>query len=469
MKSIKKFFYFVVIILFVGALIYVYPEIEWTSPKVDIKLASDYVGLKPFDVRVRDKGKGLKRVTISLKDENGESILVDKVYDSPVKEDSFNIGLDPKKLGIKSGPAELTVSAEDRSHIKLFRGNKTEVRKKIKIDLVPPKAEIVSGDQYINHGGSGLVIYRTSEDATRSGVEVGEYFFPGHSGYFEDPNIYLAFFAFPYTLSPSDSISLIAEDAAGNTKTVNIPHKLKNVIYKKSDINVSDNFIESKMAPLLDEDSSKDQEDLKAIFLKVNRDLRKKDNDEIKKIGEKTSEQILWNGEFHQLTNSQVEANFADDRTYFLNGEPIDEQYHLGYDLAVTKRYPVEAANNGVVVFAGDLGIYGNAVILDHGMGISTLYGHLSSIDVNVGDVIKKRQIIGKTGETGLAAGDHLHYGVYVDGVPVRPIEWWDQKWINDNIMKKIKEAEAEFKTTQRADGSAPNNVSNENEVKEEN
>ncbi|MGB7292740.1 MAG: M23 family metallopeptidase, partial [Thermodesulfobacteriota bacterium] len=206
---------------------------------------------------------------------------------------------------------------------------------------------------------------------------------------------------------------------------------------------------------------------LKVIFLKVNRDLRKKNNDDIKKIGEKTSEQILWNGEFHQLTNSQVEANFADDRTYFFNGEPIDEQYHLGYDLAVTKRYPVEAANDGVVVFAGDLGIYGNTVILDHGMGISTLYGHLSSIDVNVDDVVKKKQIVGKTGETGLAAGDHLHYGVYVNGVPVRPIEWWDQKWINDNILKKIKEAEAEFKTTKRADGSPPSDVSQEKEVKE--
>lgn len=468
MKSIKKFFYFMVIILFIGAVIYIYPEIEWSSPKIDIKLASDYVGLKPFDVQVKDKGKGLKRVTVSLKDQNGESILIDKVYDSPVKEDSFTIGLDPKKLGIKGGPAQLTVSAEDRSHLKLFRGNRTRLDKKIKIDLVAPKAEVVSGDQYINHGGSGLVIYKTSEDATRSGVEVGEYFFPGHSGYFDDPNIYLAFFAFPYTLTPDDSISLIAEDAAGNKKTVNIPHKLKNVIYKKSDINVSDNFIENKMASLLGKDSSEDQ-DLKAIFLKVNRDLRKKNNDEIREIGEKTSEQILWNGEFHQLTNSQVEANFADDRTYFLNGEPVDEQYHLGYDLAVTKRYPVEAANDGVVAFAGDLGIYGNTVILDHGMGISTLYGHLSSIDVNVGDVIKKEQIIGKTGETGLAAGDHLHYGVYVDGVPVRPIEWWDQKWINDNIMKKIKEAEAEFKTAQRPNGSAPSDAPKENEAKEEN
>ena len=100
--------------------------------------------------------------------------------------------------------------------------------------------------------------------------------------------------------------------------------------------------------------------------------------------------------------------------------------------------YPVEAANSGTVAFVGDLGIYGNTVILDHGLGLFTLYSHLSSIDVKVGDPIKQRQIIGKTGETGLAAGDHLHYGVYLNGVAILPVEWWDQKWINDNIQPKL-------------------------------
>jgi murein DD-endopeptidase MepM/ murein hydrolase activator NlpD len=90
------------------------------------------------------------------------------------------------------------------------------------------------------------------------------------------------------------------------------------------------------------------------------------------------------------------------------------------------------------VAFTGDLGLYGNAVILDHGLGLFTLYGHLSSIDVKPGDSISARQIIGKTGETGFAGGDHLHFGVYLDGVPVLPVEWWDAKWINDNITPKL-------------------------------
>ena len=155
-------------------------------------------------------------------------------------------------------------------------------------------------------------------------------------------------------------------------------------------------------------------------------------------ITSKATPSMLWQGAFSQLSNSKVEANFADQRTYVYNKEPIDTAYHLGYDLSVTKNYPVEAANSGNAVFAGELGIYGNTVILDHGLGLFTLYSHLSSIDVKAGDAVKQRQILGKTGETGLAAGDHLHFGVYLAGVAVLPVEWWDAKWIRDNIEPKL-------------------------------
>jgi murein DD-endopeptidase MepM/ murein hydrolase activator NlpD len=155
-------------------------------------------------------------------------------------------------------------------------------------------------------------------------------------------------------------------------------------------------------------------------------------------VTKKASPALLWKGAFVQLSNSKVEANFADLRTYTYNGETLDTAYHLGYDLSVTKRYPVEAANSGTVAFADNLGIYGNAVMLDHGLGLFTLYGHLSTIDVKVGDKVEQRGILGRSGETGLAAGDHLHYGVYLHGVAVLPVEWWDGKWINDNITPKL-------------------------------
>lgn len=439
----KKFFYILLLVLIVGGLIYAYPEIEWSSPKVDIKLQSENIGTRPFDIEIVDEGKGLKSVKVLLSGEHGESILVNKDYPEGVNGDKITIKLDPKKLGVKGGPAELKVSAEDRSRLKIFSGNTTTVKMDVNLDLVPPKLDIISTDQYLNQGGSGLVVYKASPDTVNSGVTVGDYFFPGYKANFKDEDVHMAFFAYPYDLEAGENVTLIAQDQAGNEKTSNISYRLRNINYRKSNINISENFVDNIMVPLMEEDSSGLSR--KEIFLKVNNEMRKKNNATIHDVGTKSEGVIMWDGPFHQLSNSKVEANFADERTYILNEEPIDKQFHLGYDLAVTKRYPIEAANGGVIVYADPLGIYGNTVMIDHGMGVLTLYGHMSTIDVEVGDKVAKNDIIGRTGETGLAAGDHLHYGIYINGVAVRPVEWWDKKWIDDNVILKINQATGEF------------------------
>jgi murein DD-endopeptidase MepM/ murein hydrolase activator NlpD len=119
----------------------------------------------------------------------------------------------------------------------------------------------------------------------------------------------------------------------------------------------------------------------------------------------------------------------------------VDTQIHFGYDLAAVQQGPVPAANSGVVVFAGPLSIYGNVVVVDHGLGLQTLYAHLSSIDVKEGDEVAKEQELGRTGSTGLALGDHLHYEVLINGVSVTPLEWWDAKWIRDHVGRPLHEA----------------------------
>jgi murein DD-endopeptidase MepM/ murein hydrolase activator NlpD len=308
-----------------------------------------------------------------------------------------------------------------------------------------------SRNHYLTHGGAGLVIYTVSADAARSGVQVGDYFFPGQPGYFATPDLYLAFFAYPYNVDQGKNVVVLAEDAAGNTREARFIYRVKTVPYRTSTLHISNEFIGRKILPLLGGDAPPPLEP-KEVFLKVNRDLRKVNDATIQRFGENSRHELLWHGAFHQLTNSQVEANFADARTYIYAGEAIDHQYHLGYDLAVTRHYPIEAANDGVVAFAGDLGIYGNTVVIDHGYGVHTLYGHMSAIDVHVGGKVQKKQRIGRTGETGLATGDHLHYGVYIHGVPVRPEEWWDEHWINDNILDKIRQAadESGARTSQR-------------------
>lgn len=105
---------------------------------------------------------------------------------------------------------------------------------------------------------------------------------------------------------------------------------------------------------------------------------------------------------------------------------PVLNSYitHTGIDIAANYDMPIIAAKDGTVIMAGWQGGYGNAVVIYHGSGISTLYGHSSKVLVNPGDVVKTGDIIAKIGSTGLSTGPHLHFEVRKDGIPKNPLEY---------------------------------------------
>jgi murein DD-endopeptidase MepM/ murein hydrolase activator NlpD len=435
--AIKKIVFILMVLAVVAGGYFVLPKFEWNAPHVKLTPDTDVLALKPIEVEVTERGTGLESLTVTLTTGGTEHALVNEKYDQPVMQKKVTVAVTAKLTGVKEGPAVLRISARDRSLWRFFRGNLTVIEKNLTIDITPPTLELLADDPYVNFGGVGVIAYKPSPDTIKSGVQIGKYFFPGYKGQTKDPGTYLVFFAHPYDVPEAEKAILIATDKAGNTRQMALAYTLKNVKYKKSTIAISDEFIQSKVAPLVTDVAAR-QKGPKEIFIVVNRALRKENDDKIRTVGQKSADKLLWSGVFSQLTNSKVEANFADARTYTYQGESIDNAYHLGFDLSVTKRYPVEASNSGVVAFTGDLGIYGNTVMIDHGLGLATLYGHLSSIDVKEGEPVKQKQIIGKSGETGLAAGDHLHFGVYLNGVAVLPIEWWDEKWIRDNVTPKL-------------------------------
>ena len=424
----------IVIAAVAGGGYYLWPRIESERPQIVITPSIDTMGLAPLEIQVTDKGTGLKSVTATLSQSGTDHNLASEQFARPVTERKIAVAL-TKVPGLKDGPAVIRVTARDAA---LWSGNESVLEKNLMIDTTPPTLELIADDRYVNFGGVGAIVYKASSDTATSGIKVGDHFFPGFAGQVKGhPDYFLALFAHPYDVAPETKATLVATDNAGNTREMRLAYELKNVKYRKSTLSVSENFLQNKVAPLLTESAAR-QAPPKDVFVAVNKQLRQENDKRIADVTRKTTPALLWKGAFSQLSNSKVEANFADQRTYVYNGEAIDTAYHLGYDLSVTKNYPVEAANGGTVVFAGDLGIYGNTVILDHGLGLFTLYGHLSSIDVKAGDSVTRRQVLGKTGETGLAAGDHLHFGVYLDGVAVLPVEWWDQKWIDDNITPKL-------------------------------
>ena len=132
-------------------------------------------------------------------------------------------------------------------------------------------------------------------------------------------------------------------------------------------------------------------------------------------------------------------AAFGDRRTYTYDGKVVDQQVHLGVDLASTAQCPIPAANAGRVVFADPLGIHGFTVVLDHGLGLFSMYCHLSQIDVAMSQDVTRGQTLGLSGATGLAGGDHLHFAMLIHGAFVNPVEWWDDHWIRDNVELKTR------------------------------
>ena len=416
---------------------YLRPRFEADPPQISLAPAADVIGLAPIELQVTDKGTGLISVTATLSQGGTDHPLAAEKFSQPVGEKKIIVAL-AKVPGVKEGPAVLRITARDASLWHLFKGNETVLAKNVTIDITPPTLDLIADDRYVNFGGVGVIVYKPSADTATSGVKMGDHFFPGFAGQVKDhPDYFLALFAHPYNAAPEARPTLVATDKAGNTREMRLAYELKNVKYKKSTIDISDNFLHNKIVPLI-EDAAARQATPQEQFVAVNKTLRKVNEDRITEVTKQATPQMLWKDAFVQLSNSKVEANFADYRTYTYKGEPVDHADHLGYDLSVTKHYPVEASNAGKIAFAGPLGIYGNAVIIDHGLGLFSLYGHLSAIDVKVGDSVTKRQVLGKTGETGLAAGDHLHFGIYLDGLPVLPVEWWDQKWIDDNFTPKL-------------------------------
>ena len=350
---------------------------------------------------------------------------------------------------LKAGTASITVTAVRPVLFELRESASTATRD-IEVRLTPPQIGASSQFHYINHGGAEMVVYRVTPADAASGVRVGEHEYPGFPATgagvaTTDPGLRVAFFALLWDQDVNTPVTLFARDGIGNESAANFDHRVFEKSFRASRIDVSDDFLARVVPPILQSSPDfrvDDPSNLLASYLRINRDMRAENNARIKALAAQTAPEILWEGAFKQLINTAVESGFADQRTYIHDGQEIDRQVHLGFDLASTTAAPVLAANRGRVVHASWLGIYGNCVILDHGMGLQSLYAHLSQISVNVGDSVTTDQQLGRSGSTGLAGGDHLHFTMLLNGNAVTPVDWWSAQWVEDRIMRKLREAE---------------------------
>ncbi len=391
-------------------------------------------------LEVSDTGSGLRDLTATIGVQGKEEPLLVQHWSGSwlrggrAGSEHVEVAVDPKALGLKEGTTSLHVVAHDWSWRGVFTGNETVVDLPVTVQLRPPRVSIENGITYLERGGSGLVAYSIDQPVIRDGVEVGGVFFPG----FPAPGggkRRLALFAIPRDAPPDPPIQVVAVDQVGNRAAVGWATRLKEREFLNVDLNLPPTFMQHKV-PELAQNVGIDVGDPVPTFQRINSEIRAANEKKIREILHQAdrSTEKLWDGPFEQLRNSKVTSHFAERRSYFVDGQKISEAIHYGYDLATVAGGPVTASNRGRVIYADDLGIYGNCVLIDHGLGLTSLYGHLSRIDVKPGDRVEKGQQLGISGSTGLAGGDHLHFAILVDDVYVDPVEWWDPKWVHEKI-----------------------------------
>jgi murein DD-endopeptidase MepM/ murein hydrolase activator NlpD len=433
----------VLALLAAGAIFVGFRMLFAPRPQISLGGPFDLVGRNaPLILNVKDRA-GLKSLRASVAQGGGEQVVVDETYDPPRTDVqvTWAPARDPK-VRLKEGPGRLTVTARNVSWGNFFRGRSSTLTKEFTARLVPPRLEVLTRQHYVNQGGCDMVVYKVTPAGVESGVVAGQAFFkgfplPGAS----DPAVHFALFALPYDADPATAIRVRARDEAQNESLMGFWLKVFPKTFRTREIDLEDSFLNKVVPEIMSQTPSiTDQGDLLKNFLAINRDLRKANNQAISQLAARSKPEFLWKEPFRQLSNSQVEAAFADHRIYRYQGKEVDRQDHLGYDLATVARSPVAAANDGVVIMSEFFGIYGNTIVIDHGYGLLSLYGHLSAFDVKEGDHVQRGQTIAQSGETGLAGGDHLHFSMILQGTQVDAREWWDPHWIHDRIQAKLEE-----------------------------
>ena len=335
------------------------------------------------------------------------------------------------------GPATIEVAASGASTW-LFSAQETVERLEIPVRLTPPALAVTTREIYVTQGGAEVVTYTVGPTSIRDGVQAGAWFFKGYPHPNGEPNARIALFAVPYDMNAVDGVQLIAEDDVGNRVGLPFIENFRAKPFSTDIINVSKRVMQ-KVVPKIRARTPDlpDKGNLLDNYVFINSSLRKANNARLLAIAEKTQPRFLWKKPFVQMS-AKVVSGFADRRTYRFEGKNIDQQDHLGFDLASVRHAEIPAANNGIVVMAEYLGIYGNTIVIDHGLGLMSLYAHCSSVEVKVGDEVTRGQTIARTGSTGLALGDHLHFTMLLGGLPVSALEWWDGHWIGDRIARKL-------------------------------
>ena len=419
------------------------------APEISIELALPGIGKRtPIRIVVSEPKRGLKALSVEFVQGERVDVLASRRYvpiepwkfwGERTRKDELALEVGSETLEqIQEGPAVIRVIADRASS--WLRYPEPVVEELVsEVRLRPPTLQALSSFTYVSQGGCEAVVYTVGDSSVQDGVQAGDWWFPGYPLPGAQDGRRFALFAWPYDLEDPNGVRLHASDDLGNQANVPFVDKFTPRPPRSDNIRLPDSFLERVVPAIMAQTPElRDRGSPLENYLAINGELRGKNNATLVELAGQSAPQFFWNRRFLQMRNAKVMSNFADHRTYLYQGREVDQQDHLGFDLASTRGAEIQAANHGVVALARYFGIYGNAVVIDHGYGLMSLYGHLSSINVDEGEEVQRGDVLGRSGATGLAGGDHLHFTMLLQGLPVDSREWWDGHWIQDRLVLKL-------------------------------
>ncbi len=437
----------------IGALVLVWAALmtfrTGDPPSLEIEPGLPGIGKRtPVKVGFAEPKRGLTRVQIEFFQGDRVEILAEadhpprepwKFWGERVATEEMTVEVGSETLeGLKTGEAMIRATAWPAGTW-LRQPDPTVEELVLPVRLTPPAIGVRSRYNYVVPGGSGVVVYTVGQHSVRDGVQIRDGWFPGFPLPGDQSGQRFALYAIPFDLPDESDIHLIAVDDVGNEGQASFVDRFFPKQFRTSSIEVSDGFMERVVPAIMSATPGvEDQGDLLQNYLWINGELRQRNAQTLLEMAAESRPEFFWNQSFLPMSDGQVMSSFADRRTYRYNGEAVDQQVHLGFDLASVVHADIQAANRGVVALASYFGIYGNTVVIDHGFGLMSLYSHLSSIEVTVGQSVERGQVVGRSGETGLAGGDHLHFTMLIHGQAVNPVEWWDRAWIRERFAAKL-------------------------------
>jgi murein DD-endopeptidase MepM/ murein hydrolase activator NlpD len=428
---VKSAILVILLLVIVSPLVWIFARS--TTPVVDVDSGLVTIGqATPVSVHVHDK-RGITKMSAYI-EQNGQRFPVAEDGEPTTRAErswSFTAGV-KNVPQLKDGKAQLIVEAKSNDTL----GRTGRASREVTVVTRPPSVSVDSEQHYLYLGMADLATFNVSGNFTAAGVRVGDQTYRAWPMPDGKPGMF-SLFAYAWNAPQGTVPQVYAANGVGNDVMSPIEFqfpKKEQPRYTMHQLNIDDRFVQ-KVVNELDPNGAGDMVER---FVRINNEMRKANNKTLSDLRFKTEQKFLWTQPFARQSNAATEAHFADERHYMYHGKEIDKQTHLGYDLAVTQHVGVESSNDGKVVYAAPLGIYGNCIVVDHGYGLQTIYGHLSRIDVKEGDMVKRGQVMGLSGMTGMAGGDHIHFSMQLDGVQIDPKEWWDAHWIKDHIAKRV-------------------------------